>query len=196
MAQQLVGVRGGYTFNRMEFSRRPTPEQQWVQGYSGGVVFRTLNTPHLGLQLELLLEEKGWHLFPATDDAYGTLERHLSLPVQSVVMLGKGRFQFVVNGGAYASYVLKERITHQGIGGGYPQDYQQQPRQDWQYGLLAGLGPAVKIGGNWLQLEGRFAFTLSNRLQPNLANRATFNVSQQQTVTVALVWLTQLGKKQ
>ena len=194
IAQQLVGIRGGYGQHRLQFNVPRPPEQQWAPGVGGGVVFRTLNSPHLGLQLELLLEQKGWHLFPGTGQAYHIEEQHLSLPIQSVVMVGKGRLQFVIAGGAFATYIMGQKVIENGTDDTYGINYERQPLLDWQYGLLGGLGPAVKIGRNWLQLEGRFAYTLSNRLEPNLARFDAFNVSQQMSVTVALVWLTRLSK--
>lgn len=193
-AQQMAGARAGYILSRMQFDRAPAPLQSWVNGLGGGVVFRTMNSPHLGLQLELLVEQKGWHLFPGTTEAYEIQEHHLSLPVTSVVVAGSGNLRLVINGGVYASYVFKEEVLEDGQQDVYPVAYAQQSRQNWQYGIVAGLGPAVKIGRNWLQLEGRFAYTLSNRLAPNLAVTNVFNESQQQAVTVSLVWLTQLAK--
>lgn len=190
LAQQLIGVKGGYGLHRMEFMRSPAPNQQWVKGMGGGVAFRSLNSKHLGLQLELLLEQKGWHLLPGTPDAYHLEEQHLVLPIQSVVLIGKGRLQLIVSGGAFAAYILQEEVRVNAPGTAY----QRQRKQDWQYGLLAGLGPAVRIGAkNWVQLEGRFSYTLSNRLEPNLATGDAFNVSQQQSATVSLVWLTQIS---
>ncbi len=190
LAQQLIGVRGGYGQHGMQFNATPKPEQQWEAGLGGGVVFRTLSSPHLGLQLELLMEQKGWYLFPGTDNAYQMQEQHLMLPVQSVVMVGNGRFQLVIGAGAFASYILSEKIMHSGEAS---PGFKRQPMQDWHYGLLGSLGPAVRIGRNWLQLEGRFSNALSNRLEPNLAVTDAYNLSWQQSVTLSLVWLTQLG---
>lgn len=196
-AQQLVGIKGGYGLHNIRAvpsMRIPQPEQKWVQGLSGGIVFRTLNSQHLGLQMELLVEQKGWHLLPGTPDAYRIEEQHLSLPIQSVVMIGRGNVQLVVSGGAFAAYIMKEEeFYEEGAGAGYPVKFRRQSNQDWHYGLLGGLGPALRIGRSWLQLEGRFSYTLSNRLEPNLTASDAFNISNQQSVTFALTWLTQLG---
>lgn len=155
-------------------------------------MFRSLNSPHLGLQLELLVEQRGWHLFSGTPEAYHVQEQHLSLPIQSLVIVGSGRLQLLITGGAFASYILSDKILENGTDVRYPINYRRQPMQDWHYGLLGGLGPAVRLGNNLLQLEGRFAYTLSNRLEPNLARNDAFNASQQMAVTVSLVWTTQL----
>jgi hypothetical protein len=193
--QLSVGVRGGYGLTRIqfnEFTNMAAPAQEWTPGIAGGILFRSLNTPHLGLQLELLLEQRGWHLFSGTSEAFHIDEQHLTLPIQSVVIVGSGRLQLLVTGGAFASYILSEKIQENGTEAIYPIDYRSQPLLDWQYGLLGGLGPAVRLGKNLLQLEGRFAYTLSNRLEPNLARNNVFNGSQQMSVTVSLVWTTQL----
>lgn len=189
-AQQLLGVRGGYGQHRMYFNVTPQPLQQWESGGNAGLVFRTLNSSQLGLQLELLMEQKGWHLFPGTEDAYALQEQHLTLPVQSVVLLGKGRFQFMVGAGAFVSYIMSEKIITNGAGS---RVYEAQPKQDWHYGLVGSLGPALHIGSTWLQLEGRFSNTFSNRLAPNLAIAGTYNLSWQQSASVSLVWLVRIG---
>ncbi|AHM61275.1 hypothetical protein D770_15105 [Flammeovirgaceae bacterium 311] len=190
-----VGVRGGYGLYRIQFNEilnLAVPAQEWTPGLGGGIVFRSLNSPHLGLQLELLMEQRGWHLFSGTSEAYHVQEQHLSLPIQSLVIVGSGRLQLLITGGAFASYIFSDEILENGVDVRYPINYRRQPMQDWQYGLLGGLGPAVRLGNNLLQLEGRFAYTLSNRLEPNLARNDAFNGSQQMAVTVSLVWTTQL----
>lgn len=196
-AQQLVGIKGGWGLHNIRavpsIRNVPLPEQNWVQGLGGGLIFRTLSSKHLGLQLELLLDQKGWHLLPATPNAYRIEEQHLTLPVQSVVMVGKGNFQLVINGGAFVSYIIGEKITEFGSPDGYPVKFRGQPNLDWHYGLLGGMGPAIRIGRSWLQLEGRFSYTLSNRLQPNLSVNDAFNITNQQSVSFALLWITQLG---
>lgn len=197
LAQQLVGVKGSWGLHNIRAVpsvRIPQPQQQFVPGPGAGLVFRTLSSRHLGLQLELLVEEKGYSLLPLNDpDNYRIEERHLTLPIQSVVMVGRGNFQLVINGGAFASYIFGENVVEKAEAKAYPIKFWEQTNQDWHYGLVGGLGPAVRIGRNWLQLEARFSYSLSNRLKPNLSVTDAFNISNQQSISFSLQWLTQLG---
>lgn len=191
-AQHFVGARVGFGLNQMNFNVSPAPEQDWVQGATGGFVFRSMASKHMGIQVELLAERKGWHLFPGTQNSYLIEELHATLPVQTVVVIGKGPFQFVLTAGAFASYVLGEQKTTDGVND-YPVNFDEQPRRDWQYGLLGGGGPMLQISKrSRLQLDARYAYTLSNRLEPNLASSETFDVSQQQGASVSLMWLFRL----
>jgi hypothetical protein len=192
-AQHFVGARGGMGFHQMLFNVSPSPEQAWARGASGGFVFRSMTGKHMGIQLELLAEEKGWHLFPGTPGAYHLQELHATLPIQTVVVLGKGRLQFVITAGAFASYIMGQEVHRDGTNTAYPVDFKQQGLQEWQYGLLGGMGPMFQISKrSRLQLDARYAYTLSNRLEPNLGLDNTFDVSQLQTANVALSWLFRL----
>lgn len=192
-AQHFVGARVGYGFHQMKFNVSPAPEQNWTPGLAAGFVFRSMATPHLGIQIEVLAEEKGWHLFPDTDNSYLMEELHATLPVQTVVVIGKGRLQFVLSAGAFGTYILGQEVVTTGVSPDYPVRFDEQPRRDWQYGLLGGGGPMIQVGKrSRFQLEGRYYYTLSNRLEPNLTQNNTFDVSQQQSVNVALLWLFRL----
>ncbi|EMR03826.1 outer membrane beta-barrel protein [Cesiribacter andamanensis] len=192
-AQHFVGARAGYGFHQMRFNVVPAPAQEWAQGATGGFIFRSMATKHLGIQIELLAEEKGWHVYPGTAEAYHLQELHATLPVQSVLVIGKGKLQFVLTAGAFASYIFGQEPQLDGLDTSDKDYYNDQRLQEWQFGLLGGGGPMLKVSKrSRLQLDARYVYTLSNRLEPNLSLDNTYDVSQFNSIQVGLSWLIRL----
>jgi hypothetical protein len=191
-AQNQFGVQAGYTFNQMYFNFRGL-QQAWVPGRQVGVHWRRYSMPQAGIQIGAVWQEKGYDIFADIPQArYRVKEYHIELPVQTAVVVGKKNFRFGFTGGMYVGYVLG-RTIEQGssfgiVESGIELDFTQQARLPWQYGLQGGLGPQIKIGSGWLQLEGKFAMALSNRYETDLSRINSLNISQQQTVSIAVVW--------
>ena len=191
-AQSQFGVQAGLTYNQM-YLRITGLEQNYVQGRQAGIHWQTFSNKYAGFRLGLVWEEKGYELFSDIPElTYRVREYHVSLPVQSAVVVGKGRLKLGASGGVYVSRILGREVelgsantiaeADLGI------DFSTQERLDWQYGLQGGLGPIIQLGGSMLQLEGKFAMNLSNRYQSDLSASGALNTSQQQTISVGVIW--------
>lgn len=187
-AQTSVGVRGGVSLSRVNFT--PAISQTFVSGYEAGLLFRHLNTKHLGIQAELNLSRQGWHIYPADSRAYEKELQYIQLPLLSHVQLGGGRFTFVAQAGGFVAYTFSEKDLKLPLEDAEPGVvYAQQDLLPWQYGVLAAAGPSFRFNFGTLQLEARFAQHLSDLLQVNLNRPDDFDASQQQIITFGLQWL-------
>lgn len=187
-AQTSVGARGGMSLSRVNFT--PAVPQAFVSGYEAGLLFRHLNTKHLGIQAELNISRQGWHMFPADSQAYEKELQYIQLPLLSHVQLGGGRFTFVAQAGGFVSYTFSQKDLSLPAENAEPGiAYEQQALLPWQYGVLAAAGPSFRFNFGTLQLEARFAQHLSDLLEVNLNRPDDFDASQQQIITFGLQWL-------
>ena len=188
MAQTSVGLRGGSSLSRVNFE--PAPAQEFVTGYEVGVVSRFLNTKHLGLQLELNYSKQGFHLYPTTTDAYQQEFSYIQFPLTSFLQMGRGRFKFNVQAGAFVAYAFKKEEVLLPTGETEPRFlYAHQEDLPWQYGVLAAAGPAFHFNFGILQLEARFTQHLSDFWKADFSRDDDFDISQQQIITFGAQWL-------
>ncbi len=189
VAQTSVGVRGGKSVSRINFS--PVLPQALVDGYEGGVFLRYKNSQHLGLQVELNMSSQGWHVYPSVDSLMHKKElKYVQLPLLTHVQLGAGRFTLVLQAGGFLAYTFSETNVQEpeaGVSGQLL--YRRQPFLPWQYGVLAAAGPSFRFNFGELMLEARFAQHLSNLLEANLNQTNDIDDSQQQIITFGLQWL-------
>ncbi|WP_017731133.1 porin family protein [Nafulsella turpanensis] len=194
LAQTSVGLRGGSSLSRVNFD--PPTAQEFVNGFEAGLVGRFLNTPHLGLQLELNYSVQGFHLYPATPEAYKREFHYIQLPLTSFLQMGRGRLKFNVQAGAFAAYAFKKTDVLLPAAEAEPRYvYAHQEELPWQYGVLAAAGPAFHFNFGILQLEARFTQHLSDFWEADFSRDDDFDISQQQTITFGAQWLYTFRKK-
>ena len=54
-----IGAKGGMTFSKVRFY--PSIVESFLQGNTGGIVFRLISEPHIGFQVEVNYTQKGWN---------------------------------------------------------------------------------------------------------------------------------------
>lgn len=169
-----LGVVGGANISQYTF--HPTVSQRYTGSYTMGVAARYIEEQYFGLQMELLLTERGfadlWE--PNTED--WVFERKLlyvELPVMAHVYFNMGkRNQVAVDLGPKLAWFLSDRTNSNlpdnygqtGLSVGNQYMHHELPiEKKFDYGLQFGLGYEFRI--NELlsaQLTGRYYFGLGN----------------------------------
>jgi len=87
-----IGINAGVNISRVAFT--PHIDQNPLTSISGGLVFRHLSEPHIGLQIELNYAGKGWI---ENLDTLGSYKRSLQvyeIPMLAVFIAGSKVFRF------------------------------------------------------------------------------------------------------
>ncbi|HLO57457.1 MAG TPA: outer membrane beta-barrel protein [Bacteroidales bacterium] len=179
-----VGVHGGVDFSTMSF--RPQLKQEFLPGKEFGIFFRHVSEPHIGLQLEINVADKGWK---EVIDSVGTYTRKLytiDVPVLASFIAGSKTVRFVFTIGPYLSYrrndteVLKliekqdyTALTNRTIRYNSEiiyvtetpfrrQHYYRSLASDWAFGFTGGISAEIytKIGG--FALKASYSHALTN----------------------------------
>ena len=196
-AQTGVGLKGGPLFSQLSLTYTPTvgtirPQQTLVQGFEVGVVGRYMNNKHLGLQVEANYQRQGWHLYLGTAGERQRELEVLQVPLVSYLQMGRGRFKFTVQAGAFAGYIFNQRDIlapgQEEMPAGMIR-YSHQEELPWQYGFLVGGGPAYHFPFGMLLLEGRFSQALSDLLKADFNRSDDFDAFRLQTITFGLQWV-------
>ena len=53
-----LGAKGGITFSQVRFY--PNVQTSFLEGNTGGLIFRMISEPHIGFQIEFNYIQKGW----------------------------------------------------------------------------------------------------------------------------------------
>ena len=79
-----MGVSGGASFTKVRFY--PNIAESFLQGYTGGVMFRLISEPHIGFQAEVNYTQKGWK-----EDSVGYQRRitYVTIPIMTHINIGK-----------------------------------------------------------------------------------------------------------
>jgi len=167
-AQVYVGVKGGYNFSQM--LPDPNIDQGLRQGIAGGIVFKEITKPNVGLQAEIMFTQKGWtEEFRLPIGGIAEIRtaafryNYIEVPIMTNIRLGKRRFQYFLNIGPHFSYLLGTDSTINKL----PEDevsfrYNEATVVRFEYGASVGVGIAAKIGNGLLQIDGRASYGLNN----------------------------------
>ena len=148
------GVVAAYHQNEVNFS--PALAQAAMPGTGWGLLMSYVSEPHLGLQLTLTAEQRGWRETLA--DVAGFYERqvrYLTLSPSTLVLLGRGRLQPLLTAGPFLSVPLSS-------GELLPVGWPDMPHYGDNFPLRLVYGMAGSAGvrftaGRWsIQAEGRY----------------------------------------
>jgi len=162
-----LGVQYGQSWNEVNFS--PAIQQGFLVGQRLAAVLRYVGEPHLGVQLEVAYDQRGWaEVQDALSTRYTRQIDYLDLAIFSHLSVGKGVVRPFLLLGSYLSYPIGETET-------IPADWQPDRQayygtplpQRLQYGLAAGLGLEVVLGPVSLQLDGRYRSALGGIFSTN-----------------------------
>lgn len=199
----FLGGGGGVTYNNVDF--RPITEQSYMIGALGGVAVKYISEKHLGLIAELNFVQKGWResFDPETqpDFAYKRTLNYLEIPFLTHVYFGN-KVRFIFNAGPKISFLLGENHTMStaladNIAAQHANDpeapigVQYGPIDTMNrvdYGLLGGLGVALKTGVGDMDLEGRYYFGLADLFTSRRSENAYFSRSAHRIIEAKLTW--------
>lgn len=192
----FFGVKGGGTYSKVRFY--PNVEQAFNSGYTGGLVFRMISEPHVGIQCEVNYSQKGWKENFEPDGDYLRRLTYVDVPLMTHINIGKRGFRFFLNIGPSISFLISEEETYTPSRADVPEiserDYFDQPVDntiDFQF--TAGLGMELRLkNGNALVLDGRLYQSL-----PNLFDSDTYQYdsSQNQIAEITLGYQFSLSRK-
>jgi len=160
--QTLIGVQYGLSWNEVNFS--PRLPQTNLQANRIGLLFRYTAEQHLGIQLELAYDQRGWA--ETRDGASSNYTRtidYIDFAAFTHISIGKGAVRPLILLGSYLSYPIaqEEFIPNDPIWQDFPLGYYNNPVPDrLQYGLAGGLGIELYFESFSFQLDGRYRSAL------------------------------------
>ena len=189
-----MGASGGMTFTKVRFY--PNISESYLQGNSGGLMFRLISEPHIGFQVELNYTQKGWKM-----DSVGYSRRinYVGVPIMTHINIGKKAMRFILNLGPEFAYEISEKEKFKDPSVSQPDNakYNElfgQPTSskiDLLFTVGLGMEYHLKRGGA-IALEGRGFYSLPNLFDPN---KYTYSISQSNGIQVKLTYLFQINKK-
>lgn len=195
-----VGAKGGITFSQVRFY--PNVQTSFLQGNTGGLIFRLISEPHIGFQVEVNYIQKGWQEKPFTGQFANTSYFHqlnyVNMPVMTHVNIGKKAMRFILNLGPEVSYLMSEAQGFRPPDGitssldGYKAYYGN--KIDAPVDILFGGGIGMEYhfkGGSAISLEGRAFYSLPNVYD---SKKYTYKASQSNGAQVTMAYLIPLTK--
>jgi hypothetical protein len=158
--QTYLGVQYGMNWNEVRFS--PRIAQDYLEGQRLAAVLRYTSEKHLGIQLELAYDQRGWReRIDSLSTNYTREINYIELAAFTHISIGQGVVRPLVLLGSYLSYPLGETETIPADWDSFRAPYYGQPLPvRLQYGLAGGLGLEVLLGNISLQLDGRYRSAL------------------------------------
>jgi len=203
LAQTSIGVKAGRTFSSLILENvridlgDPDIPQENEQGLVGGFIFRHFIQEHVGLQVELNVNQRGWRELNDTIPRFrmpiqSTTLTYLEIPFMTNIYLGKRKTRYFVNLGVNPGYLLstseefrasrEDEITYR---------INDENEETAFVGILGGLGVNRKTPVGHFQVELRYNLGVTNifdkDFSPDLPDR-----SQVQTIEIYLAYLFEL----
>ena len=195
-----IGAKGGQTFSQVRFY--PNVETSFLEGKTGGLIFRMISEPHIGFQIEINYLQKGWKEVPFTGQYAGTSYFHrlnyIDIPILTHVNLGNKAFRFIMNLGPEFSFLNSEEMGFDPAADipseteGYKQYYGNKIDTPLDILFTGGIGIEYHLkGGSAISLEGRAFYSLPNVFD---SKKYMYKGSQSNGAQVTLSYLFQLNK--
>jgi len=180
--EMYIGGSAGVTESMINF--KPTIDQGFLMGYTGGLVFRYIAEKNVGMQAELNFSQRGW---TESNGLYTKQLNYIELPFMTHIYIGR-KSRIFLNFGPKISYLVSEKVVKNES---LTMDIQHTTaiENPFDYGLCAGLGFQFKIKNNVYQLETRGNYGLSDVFSND--KRDYFDTSNNINVSVYVAWLFQ-----
>lgn len=196
----FIGAKGGMTLSQVRFY--PNVQTTFLQGNTGGLMFRFISEPHIGFQVEFNYIQKGWQEKPFTGQYAATTYFHqlnyVDVPVLTHVNLGKKAMRFILDLGPEVSYLISEDQGFKPLAGitpsldGYKPYYGNKIDTPVDILFTGGIGMEFHSkGGSVISLEGRAFYSLPNIFD---TKKYIYKGSQSNGALVTLAYLVQLNK--
>ncbi|MCK4661686.1 MAG: PorT family protein [Bacteroidales bacterium] len=183
-AQTELGVKIGGGSSSVDF--RPKIEQQNINTFTTGLVFKHINKPIVGIQLELNYIQKGWKEIIDTLHFYKRSVNYIEFPVLTHFHIGKNKLGFFINIGPDFAYHIKSKGDEY-TKSQYSREYFYKDIKKFEYSLVFDLGFKLKTNVGCFQLEGRYIQALTNFLDSEIITD-----SRNKFIGVSLVYLYQI----
>lgn len=191
--QTMIGLQYGMSWNDVNFSPQRA-QQATLQASRFGALFRYTAEPHLGIQLELAYDQRGWEeTRDGTTSNYVRTIDYMELAAFTHISIGRGAVRPVILLGSYLSYPIaqQETIPSDATWTDFPQDYYNQPLPErLQYGLAGGLGFELFFESFSFQLDARYRSALGGLFR---AGEYDFTFSNSQGLTAQASILVRLS---
>jgi hypothetical protein len=173
----LLGVKIGG--NLSSIALQPTTASINGQfSYTAGLSFAFSKNKYVGIQLDLLLNQRKWtETFDNTWDVVTEIQ-YIQFPLMTNISLGNGRFKYLINLGTYFAFLSDEKLVSE-----LPPDHEsyddvnQRDKRNGDFGLLIGGGFRYfsKIGV--FQLDARFEYGYQNLFDEDSSGFRYSNIS-------------------
>lgn len=161
------GINSGVNLSRGSFN--PSIKQNLYIANSTGFIFRHVSEPHIGLQVEVNIGQKGWIENRDTVGNYTRRLQVIDIPAMAVFILGKKKLRLAIAIGPYITYRRKEKETFGFTDTTYFRDYYSKPLENkWEFGITGGLGIEVHTRIGIFALRGSFSHGLTNLFPLNV----------------------------
>jgi hypothetical protein len=192
-----IGVHGGVNYGNVRFepSIRSTP----VEMNNYGFILNYVSEPHLGIQLEANISQRGWQ---SNDTSFHHIRKmsYLEFPLLTYLTFGKKFFHFNINGGPYVAFY---RDSFEGFNISNPvadsvksivfksyeyhQQYGNRPKNNLDYGYVLGAGFGFRTVVGEITFRFRYTQGLTNLF--NQYPDGEFRFSQMKTYYAGIGYL-------
>lgn len=196
-----VGIHGGVSMANQSFY--PSIKESLLTGAQFGFSFRYAEERHVGLLVELNVEQRGWkENFEEDPFSFQRRLTYLELPVMTHIFFGTRTIKGFFNLGPEIGYMTGEKTTADfpydelpNVPGFPANRHYEQMQMDvsgrFDYGITAGAGVEFVIRRRHsITLEGRYYYGLGN-IFPS-ARKDVFSSSRGSSIQITLGYLFRL----
>lgn len=193
-----IGGKAGVTLSRLSFS--PSVPQGMIMGYMGGISFRYMEEKHVGVIVELNVEQRGWkEKFENTDFQFQRRFTYIQLPMMTHAFFGNQVIKGFFNIGPEIGVMIGDKstanfdISKTSSITNFPTDrrteqYAMKVNSKFDYGISAGLGMEyLHKKKNSILLEGRFYYGLGNVFSSSKGD--VFSASNSMSIMISLGYM-------
>lgn len=177
-----IGVNGGVNLNKVSF--QPETKQSYLMGRSYGISARYIHEKYFalicGIQGEVNYTQRGWSESfsdDGDDRGYEHTMTYLEIPFLAHLALAFNKdsgSRFFINAGPQIAFLLDEKSTFSGTWTDEQVTAREDPNNyisnrykptadnDFDYGIVGGVGVDVATGIGRFCIEGRYYYALSD----------------------------------
>jgi Outer membrane protein beta-barrel domain len=199
------GIRGGANFATVESLTSMTiinsPTVNLKTGLNGGILFNIGIGKLFSIQPEINYSQQGFEITNGYDSE--TLNNQaINIPLLLKMAVGSQKVKFFVNGGPYYGYILGSEKTNiingqtirNTVNFSSEQNKEIQVRRS-DYGVQAGAGFQINIGGPKLEIEGRYNYGLADPMIYTTSKPSYIGeIGRNRTITGTIGLLFPIGK--
>jgi hypothetical protein len=191
-----IGIKAGTGFSQYLFQIvGANVEQDFAQVYQGGFVFNQMNKKNLGIQLELLYNQKAWQENIGASYKKKFVIDYIEIPIHSIYKIGKKKSGIVISAGLHVSFALQADSSITGVE--IPPDttlieYPPLQYSNWDYGLDGAVGYQFSIGRSLVLIQLMYSQGFRNMFERQYDS---IYRSLNQSLYLNLIYKIHLGKK-
>ena len=194
LPETTLGIKQGLNMSRLVIT--PDTSPGFLFGYNGGLVFRHISEPHLGIQIELNFSQKGWSQRLDSANSYSRRSSYVELPFLSHFEMGKvnSGTNFTLDVGTVLSCLISEKEK---IGivdtGRMKKYYGNKIGNKLDFSICIGIGIVRKTSLGNFEIGCRIVQSLTDIFKINTNYDLTS--SKNQVISFDLKYFVNLSKK-